>query len=319
MTAPYAPVPFAAPSVNPAVGGAGVPVAYVSNSQFTFAPTAIDVNSLVPGGSSAQQAQALADTIVRASAWADRYCFGADPAAKGSSLAASVSVESARVTSHGGEYRLVCDYKPILSVLGVDMGATPQSLNSIGTGANLRFGRRTIYVPTATLETVGRVIPGYPSTMLAVWSYVNGYAHTSLATATVVGATSITVAATDGSAGVLGVYPGSRLTIIDAEKTEPVTVQSVSGTTITVAPLRFAHTPATAPDFTPVTAIPAEVTQAVIFLCSALIKTRGDNSMVLASLSEPKSTQAESGDEFTDVSLAKQLLAPYRVLVKDGR
>lgn len=321
MTGPYAPTAFATPAFNPATGGKGVPFAYVSNSQYLFAPTAVDTNALVPGGSADAQAQALADVLTRASAWADRVCFGSDPAAKGSSLAATVSVESAYLPVTGGSLRLPCDYKPIVSVLGVDVGFDPTSVQSIGTGAALRFGRRTIYVPAYVIPAVGAPFPYAPPSrkVYAVWSYVNGYPHTRLAADAAQGATSLTVAATDGGSDVLGVMTGSSLTIIDGESTETVTVTAVDGTTLTTSALRFAHTVPSVPDFTPVTAIPADVTQAVIFLATALVKTRGDNSLVLDEITEPRTVRREAGDEFTDVGLAMKLLAPFRVRVKAAR
>lgn len=312
MTGPYVPAPFASPAVNPAVGGAGVPIAYASNSQFGNAPTSIDTADLVPDGNASAQAQALADMLARASAWADRYCFGADPAAKGSSLAATTSVESAVLsparTVLGAEFRLVCDYKPILALLGLDIGPDPSSVQPYSTPTQVRFGRRTIYVPTTVCQ------PQY-----GVWSYVNGYPHTSLAASCAVGATSLQLTPTDGGTGLLGVYPGTRLIIVDGASTEPVSVTAVTGSTVTVAATAYAHTAPSAPDFLPVTSLPAEVTQAVIFLTAALLKTRGDNSLVLDELTEPSQVKPEAGDEFTDVDLAFRLLNPYRIRVKSGR
>lgn len=319
MTAPYTPSAFTAPAVNPAIGGAGVPLAYVSNSQFGFAPTAMDVSNLVPGGTLAAQAASLSMVLARASAWADRMCFGSDPAAKGASLAATASVQSATVRVHGDHVTLICDYKPLLSVTGIDIGPDPSTAVGIGTAASrLRFGRRSIFVPVSAVAPVPTTLPGAARSLYAVWSYVSGYPHTSLAADAAQGATSLTVAPTDGAQGVLGVFPGTRLTVVDGAATETVTVTGVDGTQLTVSALGSAHTVPPAPDFVPVTAMPAEVSQAVIFLATALIKTRGDNSMVLASLTEPNAVEEQSGDEFTDVELARELLAPYRVRIKSG-
>jgi hypothetical protein len=319
MTAPYQPATFASPAINPAVGGAGFPVPYVSNSQFAFAPTAMDIANLVPGGTLADQARSLGNVLARASAWADRYCFGAVPAAKGASLVATTTVQTAMIRRHlGAPIRLVCDYKPILSVIGVDLGPSPTSLASIGQAgaASLWFGRRTIYLPESVLTPMGR--NPIAATTYAAWSYVSGYPHTALAASVEAGATTITVAATDGAGGVLGIFPGTQLTITDGAATETVTVTELTGTVLTVTPLAHPHTVATAPDFVPVTAMPADVIQAVIFLAMALIKSRGDNSMVLASLTEPNEVKSSAGDEFTDVGYAKELLHPYRIRIKSG-
>lgn len=332
---PYAPTPFTSPIVNPQIGGYGAPVPYISCSMYQFAPTAMDTTSLVPessvvialGGDAAAQTQALYDTIRRASAWADRICFGADPSGKGASLAATMSVESAYVKILNGEIRLICDYKPIVEVLGIDVGTYPANTTSIGNQIStlVRIGRRTIHVP------VQGVLYNWPNNLpvlitptmwgngrlYAVWSYVNGYPQTVLTADTIEGATTVHVEATDGAGSLYGVYPGTQLTIYDGQYTETFAVQSLSGTTITTTTgLANAHTVPDAPDFLPVTQIPAEVQQAVIFLTTALIKTRGDNSLVLDELNPPERFQATSGDVIGDVEEAKRLLAPYKVHVK---
>lgn len=324
---PYEPSAFTTPVVNPAVGGAGAPVPYVSNSMYANAPTAMDVLNLVPGGNAQAQAQALADTLRRAAAWADRYCFGQDMAAKGASLAATQSVEAAQVRVVNGELRLICDYKPIISVTGVDIGPDMSSLSSVGASvaASIRIARRTIHVPVVGF--VGRdgsaINPPYAPVgrYMAVWSYVNGYPHSALAASVVAGATTLTLQPTDGAAGLLGMIPNAtQLRIVDGESTETITVKSVTGTTVTATTaLRYAHTAPNAPDFLPVTALPAEVEQAVIFMTTALIKTRGDNAIVLDDLVEPKQVRKTAGDEWSDVDWAMQMLRPYRVRMKDAR
>lgn len=343
MAAPYTPTAFAAPIINPAVGGTGAnPVPYISVSQYQFAPTAMDTSTLVQGGNAQAQTQSLADTIRRASRWADRYCFGADPAAKGASLAATLTVESAQVKVFRDGLRLVCDYKPILEVVGIDVGVDPSATSTVGAAvaAATRIGRRTIYVPVRSV-TAGVAPASYDSavtmdgsfanvagppdrywdgTVYAVWSYVNGYPHNQLAADITADATSCQVTATDGAGGVYGVYPGSQLTVVDGIKTETVTVTSVTpGTaTCTIGTTAFAdaHTVPTAPDFLPVTAIPDDVALAVIFLTTSLIKTRGDNSLVLDEVREADQMHSSMGDVADDVAYAMELLDPFRIRVK---
>lgn len=323
------PTAFASPVTNPATGGSGFPVPYVSTSSYQFAPTAIDTTSLVPGGSDAAQQRALADTLARASAWADRICFGMDAASKGASLCATSTVETDLVRIINGEARLVCDYKPIISVTGVDIGADAASLTTVGSSvaSRIRFGRRTIYVPlNAFTGPNGDRLP-FPlgvasgSRWQVVWQYVNGYPHTSLAATVSAGASSLTVAPTDGGTGLLGIIPGvTQMTLVDGADTEQFTVATVSGTTITtVNPLLYTHTKPGAPDFLPVTCMPSDVTEAVILLATTLIKTRGDNSLVLAEVAEPRQLKQYAGDEFTDLGVAMQMLAPFRVRVKAAR
>lgn len=334
MTTPYVPTAFATPVVNPSVGGSGVALPYLSSSMYQFAPTAMDTSSLVPGGSPAAQAQALADTINRASRWTDNYCFGADPAAKGASLAATLSVESQMVRVKNGELRLVCDYKPILEVVGIDIGADPANASTVGASvaSTVRIGRRTIYVPYSSgllfgrsgdsggqIPTTGVVGGGY----YAVWSYVNGYPHTKLTSDVAAGATSCQVQATDGNGGLYGVYGGvTQLTIIDGTATETVTVSAVtagtSTATLTTSAFVNAHTVPTAPDFLPVTAIPADVQQAVISMTTMLIKTRGARALVMPQTPGGRVDRqafAQAG-ALEDWDIATGILARYAVRLK---
>lgn len=332
MVVPYTPTTFATPVVNPAVGGSGAnPLPYLSVSQYQFAPTAMDTTTLVPGGPGPTQTQALADTIRRASRWADRMCFGADPAAKGASLAASLSVESCYTAVKAGELRLVCDYRPIVEVLGIDVGPDPSQVASIGASASatVRIARRVVTVPYGVGFVSGR--PGdtsllYPTRwagkLYAVWSYVNGYPHTKLAAAVTAGATSCTVAATNGSGGLWGVFPGTELTVYDGDLTETVTVTEVTAgsTTATVTTTAFAnaHSVPSAPDFLPVTALPADVQQAVISLTTMLIKTRGARALVMPQMpgAQPRRQDFAQAGALEDWDIAQRLLTPYMVRVK---
>jgi hypothetical protein len=324
MTQPYSPTPFATPVINPAVGGAGAPIPYLSISQYKYAPTAMDTSDLVVSGTAADQDRALADTLRRASAWADRICFGADAAAKGASLAATLSVQVAQVPVLGRQLRLVCDYKPVIQVNGIDLGPSMNALAPLADPTGIRIGRRTIYVPLSA-GIVGRDNGAFTfstagSSYAVVWSYVNGYPHTQLASAVTAGSSTVNVAATDGGTGLLGVLNGMRMTIVDGVDTETFVVASVSGTTITTAtPLLYDHALPAAPDFLPVTSIPSDVEEAVILLSTVLIKTRGDNSLVLEELTAPEKEQDSGGDEFTDLKVAMSMLAPYQVRIKAGR
>ena len=190
MAGPYIPTPFASPVILPQVGSVGAsPLAYISNSEYQFAPTAMSVGQLVPGGTALDQQRALADVLRRASRWADNICFGADPAGK-ASLAASVSVESQWARVVRGELRLFCDYRPT-EVLGIDVGAGPTSTMTVGatSAAKVRVGRRTVVVPITagfifrTGDTPGQSPwGGSVGRIYAVWSYVFGYPHTKLTT-----------------------------------------------------------------------------------------------------------------------------------------
>ena len=334
---PYSPTAFTTPVVNPAIGGMGTPYPYISVSQYQFAPTAIDTSNLVPGGNAAAQTQSLADTIRRASGWADRLVFGADAASKGASLSATLTTEMDYMDVIRGELRLICDYKPIISVQGIDIGPTMGALQSVGSSiaSTVRIARRTVFVPLMGFifrngQPANSTNPSYPFTKLAaVWSYINGYPHTQLAATVTATSSAIPVMPTDGGTGLLGIIPGTtQLTIVDGAATERVTVASLGTTVIntitypvinTVTPLLNTHTLPTAPDAINVTTMPQDVMLATIFLVSMLIKTRGDNSVELTEIGEPRAVRQAPGDQWEDYSKAKELLKPFRVRIKAGR
>ena len=338
VVAPYLPTQFASPVINPQVGSLGSPaLPYISVSQFQFAPTALNTTTLVPGGSAAQQVQSLADTIARASSWADEICFGYDPATQGASLAASLSVESDYTTVKNGELRLICDYKPILEVTGVDVGADPSSVASIGAVASMaRIGRRTIYIPWSSTiafrqgDQLASVPTSWPTggKTYAVWSYVNGYPHTQLVADVLANSTTCTVAATNGSGGLWGVFPasgtfpGTALTIYDGALTERVFVQGITPgtttTTLTTTPFANTHTVPAPPDFLPVTALPTVIHQAVISLTMALIKIRGSRALVMQQTpgSPPNAQALAQAGALEDYRIACDILRRYAVKLK---
>lgn len=336
MAAPYLPAALSAPIINPSTGSSGAnPFPYISVSEYRYAPTAMSTLALIPNGSAAEQLQALSDTIRRASRWADTICFGADPAAKGVSLAASLSVESMWTTVKLGELRLICDYKPILELVGCDVGQGPTNTSTIGTMASsARFGRRTIYIPYygVPFRSGDTTPPAAPSAysfgrLYAVWSYVNGYPHTQLVDSVTKGATSCVVSSTDGNGGLWGVYPasgafpGSELTVYDGTNTETVYVQSITTgtttTTLTTSAFANAHTVPAAPDFLPVSAVPPDVHQAVISLTTMLIKTRGARAFQMPSVGQAPSRQSlGQAGVLEDWDIAQMLLTPYRVRMK---
>lgn len=323
MVAPYTPPLLVAPIVNPAVGGFIKPVPYLSVSQYNYAPTAMDTESLEPFGTAADQTQVLADTIFRASAWADRIIFGTAPAAKGASLCASQSTGTARVKCLQGEYRLLCDYKPILELDALAFGPNPADLNPIdqATAAQIWFDGRVIIVPSlgtfAQVNGPGVFIGRPGGRTYAVWTYVAGYPHLRLAAEADAGAESITVLPNGPGDTLLGIYPGTPLSIDDVGQTEDITVASIEGTTINLtSPLVNDHSIPNGPDFTPVTALPGDVSQAVVFLTTALIKTRGDNSIVLDEIDEPEKIQSTADAVQSDLKTAFDMLAPFRITSK---
>ena len=324
MTMPFAPAPLSVPVVNPSIGGYGQTFDYLSTSDFSFDPNAIDTSNLVDGGDAQAQTVALAMKISRASRWADRICFGADAAGKGASLCATQSVQQDWVPLLMGELRLICDYKPIIELDGLEIGYDSSSVAAPSSTSGIRIGGKVIHVP---MQLASVNVGGLSDTFTepgrqygrryVVWSYVNGYPHTLLAATATAGTKTVVCRPTTPSGGLYGVYPGTQLSIPDGANSEPITVSSVSGATITtVAPLVNTHLVPTLPDFRTVTAMPLDVIQAVILLAVSLIKTRGDNSLVLEGITEPTKAQSTYAEGNDDMINGMAMLDDFRVATK---
>lgn len=333
MSVPYSPTTFSLAAVNPTYGGVlGDLVPYISPSGYAFYPTSMATDDLIPGSNTqvpsnaAAQAQALYDTIHRASEWTDRICFGQVQTSKRTGLRASINVEVDQVPVINGWLKLECDIKPIAEVRGVDVGVVMGALTTIGPtlAAGIRIGRRTIYVPytvpyfSSSFRNYAEVQP--PDKLTVVWAYVGGFPHTQLAVNVAANQNQITVQPTDGGTGLLAVYPGTAMEISDGVNTEHFVVQSVSNNVITsTTNFQFAHTVPAAPDFIPVTSVPPGVRLASSYLISALLKTRGDAAIALQEITEPKQLSKVRGDVLYDIQLAMDMLKPYKVRVKKAR
>lgn len=315
---PFEPTPFATTYVTPQANSAFRRFPYIGLSEFQAAPTALSTAALLPGGNSAQSQQVLADTIMRASGWIDEHCFHASDG----TLAASVSVESSRVRAKNGAIRLICKYRPILEVQGIAMGPNAGQLSSLSTNPGISVDGKIITIPPAQLGSVtsGDYLPGivigWGGYAYAVWSYVNGFPHTALAASVTAGASSIVVEPTAPTGTtVVGIYPGTQLTIFDGVSSETVVAASVTGTTIALAsPTQFSHVLPAAPDSIRVSSIPRAVEQACISLTSCLIKLRGSKAMVMPTgpgTSPPSKQALAQAGGLEDYEVACKLLKPF--------
>ena len=325
---PYTPTPLQTSVVSPSAGGAGVAttIPFISPSEYNNYPTAMATSDLVPDGDANQQADAFFSLLTRASNWVDRITMGMALATRGASLRATLNVESAMVPLVRGELKLICDYRPVLEVRGVDVGANLTSLATVGPSiaAGIRLGRRTIYVPLAapSLPAASRSLVSLvpPNPLFCVWSYISGYPHTKLLDSVDKGLDTFSVQPTDGGGGLLGVYPGSQLDLVDGQSSESVVVKSVAGNVITTqAALAFDHVLPDGPDFIPVTGVPADVRLANIYLATGLLKTRGDEAVLLSEVTEPHRRQMMMGDLPKDFLIAMKLLQSFKVRLKAPR
>lgn len=272
---------------------------YLTPDEFTQFPTALDVSSLVPDGSDAQNESALLTQLRRASGLVDVYCDQI--------LAATLDVETKRCSMRrDGTLYVHPDHWPILEVRDVSYGSAANQLHSIGDLSAVFVEPHAFTVPfgVGRMSSVGPLDFGSPSPGAFVfvrYSYVNGWPNTTLASDAVGGSSTCSVK------DATGIYAGTQLTLYDKGETEDVVVAALVGNALTLAtPLQSDHLAGCA-----ISALPYAVKEATALIAVALVQTRGDVALVLGSLrsgGEQKQTEAVTGD----LPLAKELLASFK-------
>ncbi|WP_427130315.1 hypothetical protein [Pseudarthrobacter sp. S9] len=291
----------------PNVGTYATRSLYVSPSEFKAAPTGVDVSQLIPQGNPAQQAAALVMQLQRASAYADNFCQKV--------LAATVDTQAGfyRVQNHpalGPVLKIPLNYTPIIAVSDIRTGPTPGSMAAMTDLSNIWIDRKTVTVPFGGGSTMGPSFTRASGKQYAAVSYINGWANTSLASAASPGATTITVAST------LGIMPGMQINLQNTTNAEVVTISTSwtpSNTGATVAVPINGPVVGTYATGDTVTALPQDIKQAVILIAKALIKTRGSESIVIASTtSQPDHIDKLENGVSSDLDMAMDLLSPHK-------
>jgi hypothetical protein len=280
---------------------------YLTVAEYKNAPTAIDYNNLVVGGSAAQQDAELAAVIQRASSWIDIYV--------NQPLIAQNFTEQSRTRMTQEGYMVISpDYNNVVAINSLSYGPTPTNLTVVGATAlqSCWFEKSQIVFPISqvglTYSSEGPLSFGFPpssrSKIYASFNYCAGYCNGNIQTAT---ASSNSFTMIDP----IGLTAGTVVTIYDGQYTEQVTVSpsyTYGSTTINITtPLKYAHALGVA-----VGNMPQAVKQAAILVATDFLKVRGDNSLTMA-----VTTRATSGPSVQDIigsdmALAKELLAPFR-------
>jgi hypothetical protein len=277
---------------------------YITLKEWLAAPTAVDISDMIPGGTTAQQQQAVQDKIERASSWVDDLCLQV--------LAATRDTTYGRYrVNRWGTMKIPLQFKPVLEVSAVSVGVTPSTMTPLASLVDVAIlPRGTIEVPVAGVNIPGQIgaTRSSDTRMLVSVTYVNGFPNTITTAASLANATSLVLDS------VLGIYPGTPLTVYDVTTggtTEHVTVAStyIAGSpTITLAaPLLYAH-----PAGMSVSSLPPRVKEAAILLTTALIQTRGNDAIVLDSSDSPSKTSAQYGASAAGIALAKEMLVRLR-------
>ena len=279
---------------------------YVTPAEFKAAPTGVDVSQLIPGDNNqAHQAAALVMQLQRASGVADKICRKV--------LGATLDTQAGfyRIQNDpalGPVIRVPLDFTPIVAVAGVSVGNTPSTMGVLTGLTNVWIGKKVATIPLggSTVNGTSR----WSGKQFASVQYVNGWVNTTLFASAGPGATSVTVAST------LGIMPGQQLNLVNTNNSEMVTVDPayIPSNTATNAliPLTSAVVGTYAAGDT-VTNMPQEIKQAVILIAKSLIKTRGSESIVIASTtSQPEHVTGLESGVTSDMEMAEYLLEDYK-------
>jgi hypothetical protein len=280
---------------------------YLTIAEYKNAPTAIDYNNLVNGGTSAQQDAELAANIQRASSFIDIYVN--QPL-----IAQNFQEQSRTRLTQEGFLVLSPDFNNVVSLNSLSYGVTPTNLVPVTDGAlqSCWFEKSQIIYPVSqvglTYSSQGPLSFGFPpairSRIYAAYNYTAGYCNGLISTATA-GQTSFTMI------DPIGLTAGTVVTIYDGQNTEQVVVSPNytygSSTVAITSALKYTHASGVA-----VGNMPQAIKQAAILITTDFLKVRGDNSLTMAVTTRASTGPSTQDIIGSDIALAKELLAPFR-------
>jgi len=279
---------------------------YLTLTEFKNAPTAIDIDNLVfySQDPDAQDAE-LTNVIARASSWIDTYCNQV--------LGATSETEQQRTRIRpDGTIRWHPRYNPLIALIQFKFGTDFTQLVTAPDPSLVWIEDSEFIYPYAwayqQYTSQGPLAFGIPSAPRAEvfinYTYVNGYANTTIATA-VLGESSLTVI------DPVGIRAGQMLKIYDGFKSENVMVADTytfdSRTVPLIRPLLYDHDAGTS-----ISSLPPAIKEAAILVTTAMLKTRGDNSMVMQVGTRPNEALPNTQNIGGDMAMAMDLLKPYR-------
>ena len=280
---------------------------YLTIAEYKNAPTAIDYNNLVVGGTSAQQDAELASVIQRASSWIDIYVN--QPL-----IAQNFQEQSRTRITQEGFMVISPDYNNVVALNSLSYGVVPTNMTTLTDGAlqSCWFEKSQIIYPMSQIglsySSQGPLSFGFPpstrSKIYAAYNYCAGYCNGLISTATA-GQSLFTMI------DPIGLTAGTVVTIYDGANTEQVVVSPSytygSSTVAITSALKYTHASGVA-----VGNMPQAVKEAAILATTDFLKVRGDNSLTMAVTTRASSGPSVQSIIGSDLELAKELLAPFR-------
>jgi hypothetical protein len=277
---------------------------YLTIAEFKQAPTAVDVDDLVGGGTQGINDQELTNVIGRASSWIDSYC--------GQVLASTTDTEALRARVDRRGFLMVHPrYSPITELVALSYGSLPSNMASVS-ASTAWIESQSIIIPLQGMSTafMGPIqFSGNYSTSQEQFvsvTYVNGYANTVLSASVSASATAVPVL------DLAGFLPNNQFQVYDGSSTELLTVNASFVATSGPGSLPLATAVAyTHAKGISVSALPPAVKQAAIYVTSAILKARGNATLVMGSLT-PSTIQTANPAAANDLAAAWDILRPYR-------
>jgi len=280
---------------------------YVTATEFTNWPTGLDLQNLIPGGTTQENAAQLAVMVQAASQFVEQIVY--------QRLYACQDTETKRVRPQpDGTLLVVTDQFPITEIGGVPAYLAPQwRWGSYAPWMQPPSGQVTVTGPrTYVLDDRYYATPLASQPLTVMTTYVHGWPNALLTSSATQGATTLQVDDATGmqagqTVGAL-TLPGTSLTVYDIEGgQETVTVASVSGNSVTLAAgTLYAHAAGVR-----ISALPFAVSEAAIHLCEWQIKGRRAGG----GISMDGTLQPMQLGEAEDVQNAMRLLRPYKRVI----
>lgn len=277
---------------------------YLTIAEFKQAPTAIDVDDLVGGGTAAINDQELANVIARASSWIDSHC--------GQVIASTKDTESMRArVDRRGFLKIHPRYWPITEVVSLSYGPLPNLMASVSASACWIEDMSIVFPIQGFSSAFNGPIQfagNYSVTQeqFVSLTYVNGYPNTALSASVAAGASVLPVS------DLTGFLPGMDFTIYDGSSTETRMVDGSftpaegAGNLPISTVTAYSHLSTIS-----VSALPPAIKQACIYVTSAVLKARGNASLVMTQLT-PSTFQTANPSAVSDYEAAMDILKPFR-------